>query len=100
MAATREQAVCVDDPADPAEMLECEIVLTPGTKTIADVAAFLGLSEKQTIKALLFEVLDQEYKYVAAFVRGDRELNMIKLVNALGIAEHEIEFADENAMMQ
>lgn len=98
MAATREQAVCVDAPADSADMLDTELVLTPGTKTIAEVAAFLGLSEKQTIKALLFEVADERYKYVAAFVRGDRELNMIKLVNALGIPEHAIEFADENLM--
>ena len=36
--------------------------------------------------------------YVAAFVRGDRELNMTKLVNALGIPEHAIEFADEEKM--
>ena len=36
--------------------------------------------------------------YVAAFVRGDRELNMTKLVNALDIPEHAIEFADEDKM--
>jgi prolyl-tRNA synthetase len=39
-------------------------------------------------------------EYVAAFVRGDRELNMTKLINALGIAEHRIAFADENAMSE
>ena len=32
------------------------------------------------------------------FVRGDRELNMTKLVNALDIPEHAIEFADEEKM--
>ncbi len=98
MAATREQAPCKDVAAAPVELLEMEEVLTPGTKTIADVAAFLGLTEDQTMKALLFEVFEQEYKYVAAFVRGDRELNMTKLVNALGIPEHAIEFADESRM--
>jgi len=98
MAATREQAVCQDAPASDAAMLEMELVSTPGTKTIAEVAAFLGLTEDQTIKALLFEVFEQEYKYVAAFVRGDRELNMTKLVNALQIPEHAIEFADESRM--
>ena len=40
----------------------------------------------------------KEDGYVAAFVRGDRELNMTKLVNALGIPEHAIEFADEEKM--
>ncbi|NLP29551.1 MAG: proline--tRNA ligase [Clostridiales bacterium] len=98
MAATRERADCVDDPADSSEMLELKTVETPGKKTIAEVAEFLNLDEKQTIKALLFEVFDQEYKYVAAFIRGDRELNMTKLINVLGIPEHAIEFADEDAM--
>jgi prolyl-tRNA synthetase len=98
MAATTERASCVDDKADSSEMKEIETVYTPGTKTIAEVASYLSLSEKQTIKALLFRVHNQEYLYVAAFIRGDRELNMIKLVNSLGIPEHAIEFADETAM--
>ena len=41
-----------------------------------------------------------EKEYVAAFVRGDRELNMTKLINALNIPEHAIEFADEAKMSQ
>ncbi|MFA5634840.1 MAG: proline--tRNA ligase [Anaerovoracaceae bacterium] len=98
MAATTEKAACVDDAPGGAEMLPLETVHTPGTKTIADVASFLGLDHKQTIKALLFEVFQQEYRYVAVFIRGDRELNMTKLINALGIPEHAIEFADEEAM--
>lgn len=98
MAATSERASCVDDKEDHSESKAVETVYTPGTKTIADVAAYLSLSEKQTMKALLFRVFDQEYLYVAAFIRGDRELNMIKLVNSLGIPEHAIEFADEAAM--
>ena len=35
---------------------------------------------------------------MAAFLRGDREMNMTKLINALNIPEHAIEFADEDAM--
>jgi prolyl-tRNA synthetase len=49
----------------------------------------------------LFVTYDEdgnEKEYVAAFVRGDRELNMTKLVNALDIPEHAIEFADEEKM--
>ena len=45
-----------------------------------------------------YNELGEEDGYVAAFVRGDRELNMIKLVNALNIPEHAIEFADEEKM--
>lgn len=100
MAATSERATCVDDPASDAAMYEPEKVYTPGTKTIEDVAAYLGLDTKQTMKALLFVVHGEsgEDEYAAAFVRGDRALNMTKLVNALGIPEHAIEFADEERM--
>lgn len=102
MAATTERAECVDAPAqDDIEMLPMETVNTPGTKTIEEVADFLGMEKSQTMKALLFVTYDEEGKengYVAAFVRGDRELNMTKLVNALDIPEHAIEFADEEKM--
>ena len=104
MAATTERAEVTDAaPQDDIEMLPLEKKLTPGTKTIEDVANFLELDKKQTIKALLFVKYDDEGNkdgYVAAFVRGDRELNEIKLVNALGIPEHAIEFADESEMSQ
>lgn len=103
MAATTERALCVDQSEDPAQMLPLEEVYTPGTKTIEDVANYLGLDKKQTIKALLFTKFDhegQEEGYVAAFVRGDRELNRVKLVNALGIPEHALEFADEEKIQE
>ena len=101
MAATVERAGCVDAPAGDEEMQPLKEVHTPGTKTIEEVADFLGLDKSQTMKALLFVTYDNEGRengYVAAFVRGDRELNMTKLVNALGIPEHAIEFADEEKM--
>lgn len=102
MAATVERAECVDAKAqDDVDMLPLEEVNTPGTKTIEEVADFLHMNAKETMKALLFVTYDAEGKedgYVAAFVRGDRDANMIKLVNALGIAEHQIEFADEEKM--
>lgn len=103
MAATTERAECVDAPADTEEMLPMEEVKTPGTKTIEAVADFLGMPQTKTIKALLFVTYDEEgneKEYVAAFVRGDRELNMTKLINALNIPEHAIEFADEAKMSQ
>lgn len=101
MAATVERAACVDAPATEEVELPTEEVHTPGTKTIEEVADFLGIPQTKTMKALLFVTYDEEGKengYVAAFVRGDRELNMTKLVNALGIPEHSIEFADEEKM--
>ena len=105
-AATSEQADGVDAPASDEKELVMEAVSTPDTKTIDAVAEFLGLSTDKTLKALLFQIYEENEKgdyivkeYVAAFVRGDRELNMTKLRNALGgVAEHLIEFADETAM--
>ena len=93
----------VGESAETDEMMALEEVDTPGTKTIEDVANFLGIDQSRTIKALLFITYDDEGKekeYVAAFIRGDRELNMIKLINALGIHEHSIEFADEAKMAE
>lgn len=103
MAANVEKAACKDAESSPESeaMLELQEVHTPGTKTIEEVAAFLNIDKTKTIKALLFEKYDEDGKadgYVAAFVRGDRELNMIKLVNALNIPEHAIAFADESKL--
>lgn len=103
MATTIEKAACVDAKASDEEMLPPEKVYTPAAKTIEAVADFLGVDKTQTLKALLFVTYDEEGRedgYVAAFVRGDRELNMTKLVNALGIHEFSIEFADEEKMAQ
>ncbi len=98
MAATTERADCLDAPKEDAPMAELEEVSTPKVTSIEDLSEFLGVDPKQTLKALLYVVYDEEGKekeYVIAFIRGDRELNEIKLVNALGISEHELEFADE-----
>lgn len=101
MAATIERAECSDEKQAPEPMEETKVVYTPGTKTIKDVCDYLQMDVKRSIKALLFVTYDQDLNpadYVAAFVRGDRDVNMIKLVNALGIPEHYIEFADEAEM--
>ena len=103
MAATLERAETLD--ASPTgtekDFLPMEDVHTPDTKTIEEVAKFLGITEDKTMKALLFVTYNEQGekdKYVAAFVRGNRELNMTKLINALDIPEHAIEFADEKEM--
>lgn len=101
MSATTEQAPGVDAKPENEAELPMEDVHTPGAKTIEDVAKAVDLPTSKTIKALLFVTYNPDEtvkEYVAAFVRGDRELNMTKLVNALGIPEHSIEFADEEKM--
>lgn len=103
MAATDERAECADAAPSDEALLPLEEVHTPGTKTIEEVASFLGLPKEKTIKALLYETYDDDMRvngYVAAFVRGDREANLIKIINALGIPEHAIAFADEMKMSE
>jgi len=57
-------------------------VHTPDRKTIAEVAGFLGLPESATTKTLILS--NGEGKFVMALVRGDHELNELKLKNLLG----------------
>ena len=64
-----------------AEPPSCTAVETPGTHTVAEVAAFLGVSPEAVVKTILLNV---DGKAVAALVRGDRELNLIKVKNLLG----------------
>lgn len=71
-------------------------VATPGMKTIADVAGFLGLPEQETIKTLVYT--DGEGQTAMALVRGDHELNEIKLKNALGWIE--IQMASEEEILR
>ena len=62
MAATVERAACVDAPASEEAELPTEEVHTPGTKTIEEVADFLGIPQTKTMKALLFVTYDEEGK--------------------------------------
>lgn len=55
-----------------------EKVHTPGQKSIEEVSAFLDTDAAKCIKTLLFQVDD---KQVVVLVRGDHEVNDIKLKN-------------------
>jgi len=103
-AATAERAEGVDAAAETEALLEKEEKHTPGKKSIEEVAEYLSLPAEKTLKALLMKVYDEVEKdgvypvkeYIAVFIRGDRELNLVKLRNALGgVGEHLLDFADE-----
>jgi prolyl-tRNA synthetase len=82
-AANRQVAV-MPKPASPAEAeaaLPREEVATPGTTTIATLAAFLGIGADRTAKAAFFVTGDG--RLVTAIVRGDFEVNETKLGNAV-----------------
>jgi prolyl-tRNA synthetase len=80
-AANRQVAVVPKPDPVPEEPLPLEEVATPGTTTIAKLAAYLGIGEDRTAKAAFFVAGDG--RLVTAIVRGDDEVNETKLVNAV-----------------
>lgn len=74
------------------EDLPTEKVATPDCKTIEDLAAFLGVPESRTSKAVFLMATIPEgessvERFVFAVVRGDMEVNETKLTNALKAKE-------------
>ncbi len=63
-----------------------EKVETPGMKKVERVAEFLDVSPRDVVKTMLYLADDQ---VVAALVRGDREVQSVKLKNILGAADVE-----------
>ncbi|KSV18812.1 proline--tRNA ligase [Dehalococcoides mccartyi] len=59
---------------------DLEEVATPGQKTISEVAAFLSLKPENTLKAVFYMA---DGKFVMAVIRGDLDINEIKLKNLL-----------------
>jgi prolyl-tRNA synthetase len=72
---------------EPADARPLERVTTPGQKSVEEVALFLGVSSKEVVKTL---VLLADNEPVVALLRGDYDLNEIKLKNHLGCAELEM----------
>ncbi len=84
-----EKAVVKTPAANPdaaAELEELRKVETPGQKRVESVAAFLQVPPQQIIKTMIY-MADEEF--VAALVRGDREVQTVKLKNLLGASEVE-----------
>ncbi len=80
--ANLEKAVCSAPEAAPAAaMLPLEKIPTPGVKTVKDLSDMLGHPESEQIKTLIYLADDE---LVCVLLRGDHELNEIKLKNLLG----------------
>ena len=83
-AANVERAAFKKTPNPPEDPLPLEEVATPGIKTIEDLARYLDTPAWRTLKAVIY-MADGEMVFVA--IRGDLEVNEVKLKNALGGAE-------------
>lgn len=75
--------------------LPLEKISTPHTNTIALLAAYLNIPVEKTIKAVAFQTEDDHL--ILAFLRGDHEVNEVKLVNAVPGAR-DLRMADEDAI--
>ncbi|HUX45103.1 MAG TPA: proline--tRNA ligase [Terracidiphilus sp.] len=71
-----------------------ELVATPGCAAIADVAEFFKISPASDIKCVAYMALKRggpggkdTWHGVAAFLRGDHQVNETKLMGAVGAAE-------------
>jgi prolyl-tRNA synthetase len=93
-AANIEMATFTDtsNPTTDSKMKPREVVDTPGASTIEQVTAFLNVDATRLVKTLIYMA---DGKPVAALIRGERDLNLAKLKNAVGAAEIEMANAEQ-----
>ena len=80
-AANIEKAPSTIEKEEKQEFKSLEKIETPNTRTIEDLVKFFNTTEKKFAKTLIFNA---DGKIVAVMVRGDREVNEVKVSNALG----------------
>jgi prolyl-tRNA synthetase len=80
LAANVEKMVSVKNKIAPEEPLPMQEVATPGLTSIEQISQFLKVAPDHTLKAVLY-VADNEF--VMAVIRGDLEINEIKLKKVL-----------------
>ncbi len=95
-AANVEAAIAADPAARVAASEELRKVDTPTQKTCEEVAALMGIALLRTVKSVA--VMTNADEFVLALVRGDHEVNEIKLAKVAGLADYrmasEAEIAD------
>lgn len=74
---------------------QMESIATPDCKTIAELAAFLGVAESATAKAVFFNTPERGLVFVV--IRGDLDVNEAKLRAAAGVSALEPANAEQIA---
>ncbi|MEN6467424.1 MAG: proline--tRNA ligase [Smithella sp.] len=77
------------------DWLPMESIETPNVRTIDEVSSFLNVSPQQIVKTLIFNA---DGKPCAVLIRGDHDVNEIKVKNYLGAAE--LTLADDEMIMK
>ncbi len=76
-----------------------EEVSTPNVKTIEELEKFFNIDKKNFAKTLIYHDFMNE-KFIIAVVRGDREINLIKLVNESNSNENYLKMATDEELAQ
>jgi prolyl-tRNA synthetase len=79
-----------EKPGEDVELLPLQKVETPGKKRVEAVCGFLGISPGELVKTMVYLA---DGNPVAVLVRGDHEVQPVKLKNMLGAVE--VALADE-----
>ncbi|MBQ3253043.1 MAG: proline--tRNA ligase [Acholeplasmatales bacterium] len=91
-AADVEKASIKCGEADKDLLLDLEKVSTPNQRSIEEISSFLNIPAEKTAKTIIYHDYVNN-KFVAAVVRGDREVNEIKLINEIDSNENYLELA-------
>lgn len=88
-AANVDAAEFVREGDQPVHLDQLAKVATPDCRTIADVASYLDVPIEQTIKAVFYWFVtpgqqEIEGRLIFCMIRGDIEVNEVKLINVLG----------------
>ena len=96
-AANYEKCECIpqDKPQIDGEF-DMEKVHTPKAHTIEELVEFLGMEAYNFAKTIIYKADD---KYIAAMVRGDREVNEVKLKNLVGCID-DLELAEPHIVRE
>ncbi|WP_035292602.1 proline--tRNA ligase [Clostridium sp. KNHs214] len=80
-AANMEKAPSTPEISEKEDMKELNKIATPDVRTIDDLVSFFKTNSKKFAKTIIYEA---DGKVVAVMVRGDREVNEVKVKNAIG----------------
>ena len=84
-AANYEKAECIPEEKPSVEgELEMNKIHTPNVHTIEELTEFMHCEPYNFAKTIIYKADD---KYIAAMVRGDREINEVKLKNLVGCTD-------------
>ena len=87
-----EVAECVNNNVEQENKLAKELVHTPDAKTIEEVENFLNIPKSKLLKSV---VVNADGELVLCLIRGDRELNDVKLSKLIGAKNIEIATKEE-----